>query len=960
MAKEFDIEKIERAGEENVPKLMTGAYTKELSPKTEVEPNAEIEKGEYIMYPDGTTQKAIGETHANGGMMMNLPDGTRVLSNFLKPSSETKKILKDNFGLKVEKPDTYSKLLDKFLKKIGYEKIVEEQEEAFESLRKLLDKKTIDRNTLAVNREFLSKKIFDIETKKLELEESKKEMFDLLYNEQEDTKSQKETNEDGEYKYGGLKRSKFEEVCRKNGMTVEEGMKMLSAKKYERGGLVPKYQAAGKHSISSGETFYGIANKLGVKAQDLINANPGIDINRIAVGQVLNVPVKDDFTVDMNKLKKGISHVESADGVLMTNPNSSATGLYGQLYNELTSDIYSGTRDQFAKDKSAQNRVFDYRYNTGIGGNSLKQDTKDIIKEYQNQVDLSNYSNEDIVALVNFLGRQGTRKYLGNVVRDKKPLSEVYPHLYGKDVKAKNKTPQEYLDSFRSVTSKMYGGEILNYQDAGPVINPTNASDLLASGEINQEQYVNAMYSFYGEEYNPNNDPQLNPERSMANRISPSSDSFNFNIGYQPNVYSEEAVEFQSAAGEEGGYGNITNAEDALNALYRQFPDIVLDIFGSDVKVEQGKLKLTNKDLKLNKPNPKVGQLQKRMNDRMAASANLLLASKNASEEQKKAAQEYLDKQTFYTGDVTLEGVTEEQKVRSDSDKKLGQFTSGRFLPNVDLLTPEEIKKAKEKGYTTAKQIKSDKEFYDSLSTDSKNRFESIGDLGEADFFITDYEPVVAEEQTEEEFSDEVVVPKPNFPKMFAYPYQYVRPPMGMQATLFPEARLSRIDPLRISPEQTLQAISDSRQFTADQFADLNPMQRASALSQMTGQAMLNEARAIRDTNVMNAQYQTQADLFNIGQRDKEGLLGEQNALGYEARTFSALDKTDKNMRDWELYNNKQALAEYDYNRKLNLLDSIFPDFSPNFLGNRIMFDPSAPFDADARRDFLMFMPSLT
>jgi len=194
MAKEFDIDKIERAGQEDLPKLMTDAYTKELSPKTGVEPNAEIEKGEYIMYPDGTTQKAIGETHSNGGMMMNLPDGTRVLSNYLTVAPETRKELESNFDMKVSKKDTYSKVLDNFLKKIGYEKVVQEQEEAFEALNKLLNKKSIDRNTLAVNREFLSKKIFDIETKKQELEKYKKEMFDLLYNEQEDTKSLKEKN----------------------------------------------------------------------------------------------------------------------------------------------------------------------------------------------------------------------------------------------------------------------------------------------------------------------------------------------------------------------------------------------------------------------------------------------------------------------------------------------------------------------------------------------------------------------------------------------------------------------------------------------------------------------------------------------------------------------------------------------------------------------------------------------
>lgn len=737
MAKEFDIDKIERAGEENIPKLMTEAYTKELSPKTGVEPNAEIEKGEYIMYPDGTTQKAIGESHSNGGMMMNLPDGTRVLSNFLKPNTETKKVIKDNFDLKVEKGDTYSKVLDKFLKKIGYDKLIQEQEESFEALRKLLDKKTIDRNTLAVNREFLSKKIFDIETEKQELEESKKQMFELLYNEQEDDKSLKEKNEDDEFKYGGLKRSKFEEVCKRNGMSVEDGLKMLSAKKYELGG----------------------------------------------------------------------------------------------------------------------------------------------IKKYQN----------------------GTTE-----------------------------------------------------------INSVNASDLLASGEITEDQYVNAMYSFYGDEYNPNTDPHLNPERSMANRITPASDSFNFKIGYQPNIYSEEERVYQPRAGETGGYGNITNAEEALNALYQQFPDIVLEIFGGDVKVEGGKLKLTNKNIKFNKENSKVGELQRKMNDRMNAAADLLISNPNVSEEQKQAAREYKAKQTFYTGDLTLEGITEEQKVRS-TDKMLGQFSSGRFLPKVNLLTPEENLKAKEKGYTTAKQIKNDKEFYESLSQDTKNRFNSFGDFGDADLFVEEYEPVTPKEQPQdEELREDIVVPKQDFPRMFAYPYQSVRPPTGVQPTLFPNVRLSRIDPLRLGYETQLQAISDSRQFTADQLADLNPMQRASALSQMTGAAMLNEARAIRDTNVMNAQYQTQADLFNRAQADKEELLGEQNALGYEARTFTALDKTDKNMRDWELYNNKQALAEYDYNRRMNLFDSIFPDFTPNFLGNRIMFDPSAPFSVDNRRDLMMFMPGIT
>jgi len=894
MAKEFDIDKIERAGQEDLPKLMTDAYTKELSPKTGVEPNAEIEKGEYIMYPDGTTQKAIGETHSNGGMMMNLPDGTRVLSNYLTVAPETRKELESNFDMKVSKKDTYSKVLDNFLKKIGYEKVVQEQEEAFEALNKLLNKKSIDRNTLAVNREFLSKKIFDIETKKQELEKYKKEMFDLLYNEQEDTKSLKEKNEDGEYKYGGLKRSKFEDICRKNGMTVEEGMRVLSGKKYEYGGKIPKYQEAGKHTISSGETFYGIANKYGLKFDELTNANPGINIEKIKVGQVINVPQKGDFTIDMDYLKKGISHVESADGVLMKNPNSSATGLYGQLFNELTSDIYSGTRDQFAKDKEAQNKVFNYRYNTGIGGNSLKQDAKDIINEYQNQIDLSGYSNEDIVALVNFLGRQGTRKYFGNVVRDNKSLEEVFPNLYGKNVEATNKTPKEYLESFRSV--KRDGGYIRKYQDGG--------------------------------------------------------DSIDYDIEYEQNPLYKQNVKGQKTAGVGGGYGEITNAEDALNALYTQFPDIVLDVFGSDVKVEGGRLKLVNKDIKLNTVNPKVKTLQKRMDSRMRAAADLILSGRiNVSQDEIDAATKYKEEETFVPD--TLEELTEQQRVRQ-VEGKLGEFTSGRYLPNIDLLTPEEIEKSKNKGYTTAKQVKADEEFYNSLSDDTKARFDTLGDLGDADFFISDYETIVPPEEEEEDI--DINVPKPYFPRMFAYPYQYVRPPMGMQATLFPEVRLSRLDPIKLSPEQQLQAISDARSFSTDQLSDLNPVQRASALSQLTGTAMGAEAKAIRDTNVMNMQNQAQTDLFNAGQRDKESMLRAQNALGYEARTFTALDKTDKDMRDWELYNNKQALAAYDYNRKMNLMASIFPQFNPDFFGQTIEFDPTDTMDIEERRDYLTYI----
>ena len=86
-----------------------------------------------------------------------------------------------------------------------------------------------------------------------------------------------------------------------------------------------------------------------------------------------------------------------------------------------------------------------------------------------------NFSYEDIIALSNFLGRQGTREYFGNVIRDGKTLADVYPNLYGKTIKQANKTPTEYLDITRPYYKKQYGNGEERYtipQDNTRVVRP--------------------------------------------------------------------------------------------------------------------------------------------------------------------------------------------------------------------------------------------------------------------------------------------------------------------------------------------------------------------------------------------------------------------------------------------------------------------------------------------------------
>ena len=239
--------------------------------------------------------------------------------------------------------------------------------------------------------------------------------------------------------------------------------------------------------------------------------------------------------INLEGLKKGIAHVESADGVLMMNPNSSATGLYGQLFNEQgISDIYKGTRKEFAKDIGAQNKVFEKRLYKGIGGNSLLKDAQDLRKEYSPQIEGFDkmFSTEDLIVLDNFLGRQGTRKYLGNVIRDNKSLAEVFPHLYGQNVAAPNHTPEQYLAKarpyyisgknggqlmkpknipmyydfsgtpiYRDTTSLLfrYGGRMKNYYDVGgPVdgISEETSKQLLNAPIIGKVNYVPKSRNF--------------------------------------------------------------------------------------------------------------------------------------------------------------------------------------------------------------------------------------------------------------------------------------------------------------------------------------------------------------------------------------------------------------------------------------------------------------------------------
>jgi hypothetical protein len=171
-----------------------------------------------------------------------------------------------------------------------------------------------------------------------------------------------------------------------------------------------------------------------------------------------NIPDEKTYKSQMlDKLKRGIAQVESLGGILMINPESTATGKYGQRFSEIKEMNLPGptrmsrlTREAFAKDIGLQESLFEKRFEGTLKKDvpGLYRNAKELSKEYKSVIE-DLYTEDEVAALSHFLGRQGAREYFGNVLRDGKSLEEVFPTKYGPKKEQSNKTPEEYIREYR-------------------------------------------------------------------------------------------------------------------------------------------------------------------------------------------------------------------------------------------------------------------------------------------------------------------------------------------------------------------------------------------------------------------------------------------------------------------------------------------------------------------------------
>jgi hypothetical protein len=148
------------------------------------------------------------------------------------------------------------------------------------------------------------------------------------------------------------------------------------------------------------------------------------------------------------EVKKGLRRVESSDGINMINPTSTATGLYGQLYSEIKDLplLKNVSREQFAADTTLQNAVLDMRWKGEIPEVPGLKDNAEYLSKRYSDVNKDLTFNE-IAAMSNLTGRQGAIDYFRSL-----------RHNTDFKLPGVNKTPSEYIDSYRGAFKKETGG----------------------------------------------------------------------------------------------------------------------------------------------------------------------------------------------------------------------------------------------------------------------------------------------------------------------------------------------------------------------------------------------------------------------------------------------------------------------------------------------------------------------
>lgn len=209
----------QEGGEVTNAAMMTGAYLGDMGQNMG---NVEVESGEVVQNSQtGQIQQVVGEKHEDGGVNVNLPNGSKVLSDYTKIGAAKAKYFRKELDIKVKSTDTYASVMDKFEKKIGWKALIEQEEETIEEIGEQ-EQSDIQSATKDLNLNALSTTLQEIQQKKELATPVQKEAFNKIFDKQEGTKP-KEEQPSKMMEYGGIV-----EMAKKHNITPERMMELVN------------------------------------------------------------------------------------------------------------------------------------------------------------------------------------------------------------------------------------------------------------------------------------------------------------------------------------------------------------------------------------------------------------------------------------------------------------------------------------------------------------------------------------------------------------------------------------------------------------------------------------------------------------------------------------------------------------------------------------------------------------
>lgn len=290
-------------------------------------------------------------------------------------------------------------------------------------------------------------------------------------------------------------------------------------------------------------------------------------------------------------------------------------------------------------------------------------------------------------------------------------------------------------------------------------------------------------------------------------------------------------------------------------------------------------------------------------------------------------------------------------------DSKLGNFTSSRPNFGFRSVTPEDLKKLKDQGITTYKQLVDDngnvKEGI-SISPESKKLLEKFQGA-ESDFLLGDKDVIGTPESTKTLIRTETFVPNETKDKrnlnLALLPDQYPMMPGALEPHLKVQRRFDRVVPETIDPEPFLEEIFQQQAVANRQLEGLPPNVAAAAQANNLANTQKAVSNTMLNIEGQNQRAKGQANQVNAQIQRMEENAGAQDALSYEQRQLRAKAITDRDIQNY--YDQLQAVNRQNYLdiNELNLRNALADDVQ--YQGDGTFAVSQAP-DFMARLDALM------